>query len=87
MAYPARPVLEVLPEFRESAVTRPTSEQRLALIEFCRHAYEHDRRSIREVAELTGRSQTAVRRALRQGGVDLRPRGAQPLSTQPPRLQ
>ena len=44
-------------------------------------AGEYERgRSLRELAELTGRTQTAVRRALYQAGVRRRGRGARPVS-------
>jgi hypothetical protein len=36
---------------------------------------------LRELAEQTGRTQTAVRRALDQAGVALRGRGAQPVKS------
>ncbi|MER7070932.1 helix-turn-helix domain-containing protein [Terrabacter sp. NPDC000476] len=35
----------------------------------------HESRSIRQLAEVTGRTQTAVRRAIDQAGVQLRGRG------------
>ena len=75
MPYPARPVLEVLPEFVGTVSTRPTPAQRARLIAFCAEQYEAGR-SIHELAELTGRTQTAVRRALDQAGVRRRSRGA-----------
>lgn len=76
MAYPARPQLQALPHFAGTASPRPTPEQRAALIAFCRQGYLERGRSLRELAELTDRSQSAVRRALEQGGVALRPPGA-----------
>ncbi|MER7070988.1 helix-turn-helix domain-containing protein [Terrabacter sp. NPDC000476] len=75
MPYPDRPVLEVLPEFVGTASTHQTPEQRARLIAFCAEQYA-DGRSIRQLAELTGRTQTAVRRALDQAGVHRRGRGA-----------
>lgn len=78
MPYPARPVLTVLPEFVGTASIRQTPEQRERLLTFCAEQYRAGR-SIHELAELTGRSQSAVRRALDQAGVPRRCRGAQPL--------
>lgn len=76
MPYPGRPVLEVLPEFVDSAVIRQTPEQRARLLAFCAEQYAAGR-SIHELAQLTGRTQSAVRRALDQAGVHRRGRGAQ----------
>ncbi|GAA2746302.1 hypothetical protein GCM10009868_31160 [Terrabacter aerolatus] len=75
MPYPGRPVLEVLPEFAGTAVSRQTPEQRARLLAFCAEQYA-DGRSIHELAELTRRTQSAVRRALDQAGVKRRGRGA-----------
>lgn len=78
MPYHARPVLDVLPEFAGTNTPRgQTAEQRVRLIEYVATEYAAGR-SLRELAELTGRSQTAVRRALDQSGVRRRGRGAQP---------
>lgn len=80
MPYPSRPVLAVLPEFAGTAGTRSqTPEQRRRLREFAAAEYARGR-SLRQLAELTGRTQTAVRRALNEAGVQRRGRGAQPLS-------
>ena len=78
MPYPSRVVLEVLPEFVGTVSTHPTREQRAHLIEFCVEHYAAGR-SIHELAELTGRAQTAVRRALDQAGVKRRGPGARPV--------
>ena len=78
MAYPSRPVLEVLPQFRGTASVRQNATQRRRLIEFVALEYQRGR-SLRELAELTGRTQAAVRRALDQAGVARRGRGAQPI--------
>lgn len=75
MPYPGRPVLETLAQFAHSNVIKPTLAQRAALLEFVAEQYQAGR-SLREFAELTGRSQTAVRRALDQAGVPRRSRGA-----------
>jgi predicted transcriptional regulator len=70
----------VLPQFRGTASVRQTAAQRRQLIEFV--AYEYPRgRSLRELAEETARTQTAVRRALDQAGVARRGRGAQPVKS------
>jgi Helix-turn-helix domain len=59
-------------------VVKPTPPQRRALIAFV--AKEYDRgRSLRELAELTGRTQTAVRRALDAAGVQRRGPGEPPV--------
>ena len=75
MPYPSRPVHETLARFAGTNTTRPTREQRAALLEFVAAGYRAGR-SLRELAELTGRTQTAVRRALDDAGVPRRPRGA-----------
>jgi predicted transcriptional regulator len=80
MSYPSRPVLEVLPQFRGTASVRQTAAQRRRLIEFVAVKYQRGR-SLRELAEQTGRTQTAVRRALDQAGVAPRGRGAQPVKS------
>jgi hypothetical protein len=76
MVYPGRPQLTVLPEFEGTATPRgQTAEQRARLLDFVAAGYR-DGRSLRELAELTGRSQSAVRRALDQSSVPRRGRGA-----------
>jgi len=75
MSYPSRPVLEVLPQFRATNLVRQTAQQRRALMEFAAAEYLNGR-SLREIAELTGRTQTAIRRALDQAGVPRRGAGA-----------
>lgn len=75
MPYPGRRRHDVLPEFVGTAVIKPTPAQRVQLLEFCAEQYEAGR-SIHELAELTGRSQNAVRRALDAAGVLRRGRGA-----------
>lgn len=83
MAYPSRPVLEILDEFRDTNHVRQTREQRAKLIAYVAEQYQAGR-SLRELAELTGRSQGAVRRALDQAGVQRRGRGATPLKSTHP---
>jgi predicted transcriptional regulator len=80
MSYPSRPVLEVLPQFRDTASVRQTAAQRRRLIEFVAAEYQRGS-SLRELAEQTGRSQAAVRRALDEAGVARRGRGAQPVKS------
>jgi len=75
MAYPGRPVRDPLPQFVGTASPRQTDEQRQALIAFAVEQYEKGA-SLREIAEWSARSQTAIRRALDQGGVTRRGRGA-----------
>lgn len=75
MPYPPRPTLAVLPQFVGTANIRQTAQQRADLLAFVAEQYEAGR-SVHQLAELTGRSQTAVRRALDQAGVRRRPRGA-----------
>jgi hypothetical protein len=72
MAYPSRPTLKTLPQFRGTAGTRQTPQQRAQLLAFVAAEYAAGR-SVHELAELTGRTQTAVRRALDQAGVPRRP--------------
>lgn len=75
MPYPSRKVYDVLPEFEGTATTSgQTPEQRRLLREFVATAYQQGR-SLRELAELTGRTQTAVRRAFEEAGVPRRGRG------------
>ena len=81
MPYPGRPVLEMLPQFAGTATVRQTAAQRRRLLDFCARQYAAGR-SIHEVAQLTGRSQTAVRRALDQADVPRRGRGAPPITGQ-----
>ncbi|MGO0578250.1 helix-turn-helix domain-containing protein [Ornithinimicrobium panacihumi] len=74
--YPGRPSYpDPLPEFRGTATVRQTPAQREALLSFCAEQYRAGR-SLRELAALTDRSQSAVRRALAQAGDPLRGRGA-----------
>jgi hypothetical protein len=74
MAYPGRPTLSVLAEFVGTATIRQTAQQRARLLTFCSEEHAAGR-SIRELAELTGRTQSAVRRALDSAGVDSAPSG------------
>lgn len=75
MVYPGRKVHDVLPQFVGTNVIKPTAEQRAELLAFVANEYPAGR-SLRELAELTGRTQAAIRRALGQVGVPRRGRGA-----------
>lgn len=75
MAYPGKPVPEALSQFRGTALVRQTAQQRSRLLEYVSREYQAGR-SLRELAALTDRSQTAIRRALREAGVPLRGPGA-----------
>jgi hypothetical protein len=65
-------------QFRGTNSTRPSAQQRASLVTFVATQYKAGR-SLRELAELTGRSQTAIRRALDAAGVPRRSRGAYPV--------
>lgn len=82
MAYHARPRLQVAPQFVGTNSVRQTAAQRDQLLEFVAAQYAQGR-SVHQLAELTGRSQSAVRRALDQAGVTRRPPGAPPLADRP----
>ena len=75
MPYPSRTAPPTLPVFIGTAKCRQTSGQRQALLTFVAAEYAKGR-SLRMLADLTGRSQTAVRRALDQAGVPRRQTGA-----------
>lgn len=75
MSYPGKPVPDPLPQFRGTALVRQTPEQREALIEFVAQEYQAGK-SLRDLAALTDRSQTAIRRALAQAGLSPRQPGA-----------
>lgn len=76
VVYPSRPTRAVLPEFVGTATIKQTPEQRARLCEFVVNEYRDERRSLREIAEMTGRTQTAIRRVLDDQGVPRRGRGA-----------
>lgn len=81
MAYPERQEQRVLPQF-EGTTPRQTAEQRAQLLDFVAIEYAAGR-SLRELSELTGRTQTAVRRALDAAGVPRRGRGAARVNFRP----
>ena len=78
--YPSRPVLEVLPQFRGDVKHGSNVFQRDRFDRFVAEQYAAGR-SLRELGELTGRTQTAVRRSLDRTGTPRRGRGAQPVGT------
>lgn len=78
MVYPGRKVHKTLPEFRGTARVRQSPQERAQLLAFVTEQYIAGR-SLRELAELTGRTQTAIRRALDQAGVRRRGAGAPPV--------
>lgn len=80
MPHPPRPTPRPLPEFagtRDSA--HPLLQARLEAFNVGQYA---EGRSLREIAELVDRSQTAVRLALDKHQVRRRPSGARPLASQ-----
>jgi hypothetical protein len=81
MPYPGRPVLEPLPSSRATATIKQSAQQRRTLIAFVAREYRAGR-SLRELAELTDRSQTAIRRAHDEVGVPRRGRGASPVNVE-----
>jgi helix-turn-helix protein len=79
LPYPGRKLHDVLPQFAGTNVIKPTTEQRAELLAFVTKEYPAGR-SLRELAELTGRTQTAIRKALNEVGVPRRGRGAPAIS-------
>jgi len=73
--YPPRPQLQPLPEFRGTATSRPSPELLHRLSSFVVERYDAGL-SLRQIAELTDRSFSAVRRILDSRGVRRRPPGA-----------
>ncbi|GGM99504.1 hypothetical protein GCM10009721_28170 [Terrabacter tumescens] len=80
MPYPSRPVPEPLPQFLGTATNRQTPEQRKRLLEYVGKGYLEGK-SLRVLAAETDRTQTAIRRALRDLDMPLRDRGAPPINT------
>lgn len=76
MAYPSRPVLQVLPQFRGNLKNGYNRFQRDRFDRFVAEQYTAGR-SLREIGGLTGRTQTAVRANLDRTGTPRRGRGAQ----------
>ena len=79
MPYPPRPQLRPLPQFAGTARTGtvPSAELQDQLEDFVVSAYAEGR-SLREIAELVDRSQTAVRRVLDKRQILRRSVGAAP---------
>ncbi|MQA35803.1 helix-turn-helix domain-containing protein [Modestobacter roseus] len=75
MPYPARPQLKPLPEFADTACSRPDADVQRRVEAFVRREYVAGR-SLREIAELTDRSHSAVRNILQKHGLSRRPVGA-----------
>jgi hypothetical protein len=75
VSYPPRPQLQPLPEFRGTATSRPSPEQLDRLSAFVVEQYLAGL-SLRQIAELTDRSFSGVRRILATRGVRRRPAGA-----------
>jgi hypothetical protein len=73
--YPPRPQLQALPEFAGTALSRPDPAVQARVEAFVLEQYA-DGRSLREIAELTDRSFSAVRNILDKYGVRRRERGA-----------
>lgn len=80
MPYPPRPQLQPLQEFRGTATSQPSAELRERRAAFVLEQYTAGR-SLREIAELTDRSFSAVRNILERRGKRRRAVGA---ATQPP---
>lgn len=76
MAYPSRPSLEPLPQFAGTATSSPNPEFLERLVAFVLEQYVVHDRSLREIAELTDRSFSAIRNILDRRGVHRRPPGA-----------
>ena len=79
--YPGRKLHNVLPEFVGTNGVRQTPYQPARLLTFVAKEYEAGR-SIHELAELTGRTQAAVRRALDQAGIRRQQGGGAPRITE-----
>ena len=75
MAYPDRPTLGVLRQFRGDLKNGYNTFQRDRFDRFVAEQYKAGR-SLREIGELTGRTQTAVRASLDRTGTPRRARGA-----------
>lgn len=78
MPYLSRPRLEVLPQFRGDVKTHHQWFQLARLDRFVAEQYRAGR-SLREIAELTGRTQKSIRDSLDRSGTPRRGRGAQPI--------
>ncbi|MFQ1002625.1 helix-turn-helix domain-containing protein [Modestobacter sp. SSW1-42] len=81
MPYPPRPQLRPLPEFAGTAVSRPDPAVQARVESFVLEQYAGGR-SLREIAELTDRSHSAVRNILDRHEVRRRGCGAAVTATQ-----
>ncbi|WP_299956726.1 helix-turn-helix domain-containing protein [uncultured Modestobacter sp.] len=79
MPYPPRPQLRPLAEFAGTAVPRPDPAVQARVERFILDGYSAGR-SLRELAELSDRSHSAVRNILDKHGVRRRPTGAAAMS-------
>ena len=79
--YPPRPQLRPLPEFVGTAVPRPDPAVQARVEAFVLEQYAAGR-SLREIAELTDRSFSAVRNILAKHGLQRRETGAAPVPTE-----
>ncbi|MGX5653679.1 helix-turn-helix domain-containing protein [Geodermatophilus nigrescens] len=75
MPYPPRPPLSALPEFAGTALPHPNPAVQRRVESFVVEQYRAGR-SLREIAELTDRSFSAVRNILHKHGVGRRGPGA-----------
>ncbi len=82
MPYPPRPARRVVAEYRGSASPRPDVVVQARVEQFIVEQYTAGR-SLRELAELTDRSFSAVRNILEKHGVRRRAVGAAPLLDEP----
>lgn len=82
MPYPPRPQLRALPEFVGTAVPRPDPLVQARVEAFVVEEYAGGR-SLREIAELTDRSFSAVRKILDKHQVPRRGSGAAPVERFP----
>lgn len=82
MPYPGRPALRPLPQFAGTAGVGGGAYADPELVAFVLEEYAAGR-SLREIAELTDRSHSAIRNLLQRRGVLRRGRGAQPASAEP----
>jgi hypothetical protein len=78
--YPSRPILDPLAPFTYDLKNGYNLFQRDRFDAFVAEQYTAGL-SLRQIAELTGRTQTAVRRSLDRSGTPRRGRGAPPLRT------
>lgn len=75
VSYPARPRRDALPEWAGLPRRGLDSDTSIALAQFVSKEYASGR-SLREIADLTGRTFSQVRNVLRAQGVPRRPSGA-----------